>query len=575
MVLPLFPELPEITEAVDQPTAADYALAARYALKRMQLKLAAAQAAAAMALDPQNRSHRLLLNEVTSAARDPLKLLELRSEGTFYGLAAARAWTLARKGNANEAVSLLTQVVEFRPNAPFLAWADEWRERSDFARKVEPPVVAALLVRLVGALQKIEVQSGGLHNLRSALALAEAVASLHPDSVELCAARCRVLRESGEPGEALALAESGPKSWATRVETALAQRDLRNVDQQIEALQDAIELRPEEASTHLDLGRALTSRGRLEEATRAFDTAKQLAPAPWSRAARSYLSWLAQPGEAAVAVLGAVELPVAAALLRDVHGYESALPDPFDRVVGVVRSALSRARLESRPLHARARIDGCPAPSARLAYQLGLTALGRTGELTLVGSHLPANLGGLWRSEGNVLVPSVEPPRAEVTTRVESLARTRFSWQEWTRHSVQIPSSHADELLAVAVHAPPPPPGADAVQWLVHVHTAIALLIASSDSAWADREATIHRALSATDDWSCNIGLVAWYAAAERDPSLTAAARQAYARLLPDGRAPLPCYARTLAILGMKLGGPHEAEWRALRARAAFSLTDD
>ncbi len=577
MTLPLFPELPEITEAIERPTAEDYAQAARYALSRRKLPLAAQQAAAALALEPRNRAYRSLLNDVASAARDPLKLLELRTEGTFYGLAAARAWTLARRGSVSEALELLVHVAAFRPNVPFLTWIDEWRERGELARKVEPVVVATLLGRTLEALLEARVQEGGLLNLRSVLALAEDVARVHPEHVGLCVARSRVLRELGESSAALAVADSGPKGWETRFEVALAQRDLGNVEGQLEALRDAAALGPDEASTYVALGRALVTLGRLEEAERAFATANEVAPAPWPSVVQRFLSWLRRPNEVNGQELGVDDGEVGLQLLRDVGCYESVLPDPLDSVVGVLRSALSRAARSAGTgaVHARVRVEGSAAPSARLAYQLGLGALGKSGQLTLLGTRPSTKWGGLWRLEGEVAVSAVEPPSPDVLARVEELARTRFGWDEWSRRAAQAPSSAPRGLLGVLVRPPPPPSNADAVQWLVHVHVAVALLIASSDSTWAEREAALQQTLSATDDWICNVGIVAWYASALREPALRGEAERAYRALLPDARGPLPHYARTLAILGMKLGGDDVEAWRALRARAVFSLLGD
>jgi hypothetical protein len=575
MPRPLFPELPEITEAVDNPTAEHYATAARYALSRGQLKLAVQQIAAAMTMEPEQRSHRQFLSEIVSRTPDPLKLLELKSDGVFYGVAAAHAWFLASKGRLTAALRVMRQVVVFRPNVPLLIWTEEWAARPEFSRKADPTAVAALVFDLLQALRDVGALEGGFRNLSAAETIASKVALSHPRHAGLQVARCRLLRESGEPERALHLALSCEKSCAILVEAALAHGELGHHEQQIELLRSAGEFPPRPPLTVVDFAKALLDSGLLAEAEQAF-TAAAIAGADGDASiatGSAYLRWLREGTDDALAVVERDPSPLARQLLRDTRYYRTALPHPFDRTVEVIRDAVIRALHEAgtASVDVKVRVDGWGAPSAAVAFSSGLAAVGKRGRLTLIGERNPSRLGELWHMQDGGAIPLVPEALPDVVRVVEELARHAFSWSDWTSRARDASHCAVSELLSVAVRPPAVPRGVDAVEWSVRIHTAVGLLIAHQPTPWPERAAVIERALSATDDWICSVGIVASIAAAERDAVLVESTLEALARLLPRAGEPLPTYARTLAVLGSTLNAPGAEKFLALRARVAFS----
>jgi hypothetical protein len=571
MTLPLFPELPEITDVIDNPTAEDYATAARYALERRRLPLALKQVAAAMVLEPEERSYRRLLSEIVGHTPDPLKLLELSERGTFYGVAAARAWHLASKGRATAAVRLMREVATFRPNTPLLVWVEEWSARPDFARKTEPSAVAELILAFLGALARTEAREGAFRNLAAAAALASAVALMHPQHAGLRAARCQLLRELGDTQLALDLALSGAESWATTVEAASACGELGHRDRQIQLLRRAIALAPEKSSSYWLLGKVLVDGAELAEAEATF----LAAPASdddsdfSSRAAAAYLRYLRTGDRTPLTGFEKDPRPFVQDLVNDARYYDTLLPDPLDRIVDVIRAAVARGSQEpSAAINVKARIDGCATPSALRAFELGLARLGQRGRLTLLGEREPRHLGGLWQMRDAAAVPLVEPASFVVEGDVRELAERAFDWTSWTRAAAG--ERELDQLLRVAVHPPKLPPHFDAVEWLTRVHTAVALLIAYNVAPWLERLAVIERALAATDDWICGVGIIAWAASTQREPHRINAVPPAFDRLLQQcSGSTLPSYARTLAIVGSGSTKLPAERLSALRARIA------
>lgn len=198
----LFPELPELDEVVVNPTAADYVRAARYAFGRKKRAFALRQLSAAVVLEPLQGAHRALLEEMLATVADPVGEVPLTAAGTFFGIAACRAWLLARVGQTSGALRVLGQVLAFRPHLPFLVWAEEWIQWRPFAEDKDPAPWLEIARALLTALETEELSRGLWRNLDAAARLLAALRSRIP-SVEVAVLRARILRELGEPAEAL------------------------------------------------------------------------------------------------------------------------------------------------------------------------------------------------------------------------------------------------------------------------------------------------------------------------------------------------------------------------------------
>jgi hypothetical protein len=332
-------------------------------------------------------------------------------------------------------------------------------------------------------------------------------------------------------------------------------------------------LAPENPSGYWLLGKVLIDDAKLAEAEATF-----LAAPPSDDdsdfscpAAAAYLRYLRTGDRAPLLGFEKDPRPFVQNLVNDARYYHTLLPDPLDRIVDVIRRAVARGAEEpSAVVNVKARIDGCATPSALLAFELGLARIGQRGRLTLLGERDTRCLGGLWEMRDARAVPLVEPASFAVEGVVRELAERAFDWTSWTHLAVTLGEHELDQLLRVAVHPPKLPPHFDAVEWLSRVHTAVALLIAYNAAPWLERLAVIERALAATDDWICGVGIVAWAASTEREPDRINAVPKAFEQLLQQcSGSTLPSYARTLAIVSSRSSELPAERLRALRARIA------
>ncbi|MEZ4294406.1 MAG: hypothetical protein R3B70_05485 [Polyangiaceae bacterium] len=584
---------------VENPTDADYAAAARKALRDKDLRLAAEQVSAALAMAPQHGPHQTLLEEVVAASMRPLKLFELPEAGAFFGICAARARVLARMHKVDEALYTLFQAAAFRPDTPFLPWAREWVNEEKGAGRAAPETVAGGLLAMIDALSDGPLSEGAHANLIAALFVAERVQAAHAPSSRLSVARSRVLRSLGREEDALALltAAEGDAGWDLAVERASIHRDRGETALRIAWLLRAREARPEEASTCAALGDAHLEDGALEEAIAAYERGCELDPSSgWALASAAYCRALspsegppgreATPGSAeGRGRLGAMPIHVRdtpaegrwLALEADLAAYETRLCDPVDPWIRVIRGALARA-VESAPgarLRFRARAELAPSPSARLALAEGMAIRERQGELACEPTLPDPGFGPLWsRREDSMYSPAVEPGES-ATRAVVSLASTPFGWGVWCERGREIAAAtegaHAAQIAAVMARPPPlPSANVDPVLWLHGIQVAAALIVALAPEAAGPAGARLEQlsSLAGTGDWSAAAALLGLRALGERERERCPEIVRRLLRLVPGDDDPLPPSARALAVTGGSLArGEERRAFLRLRAR--------
>lgn len=247
----LFPELPELDEVVVNPTAADYVRAARYAWGRKKRAFALRQLSAAVVLEPLRAEHRALLEEMVATVADPVAEVPLTAEGTFFGIAACRAWLLARSGQAQGAMTVLARVLEFRPELPFLAWAEEWLKWDGFVGSSLEGAWCSIAEKLLKVLEGAELSRGLWVNLD---VTARVLGELRGQGggPRLPILRTRILRELGEPEQGLGLLEAEAldllEAW---VELAACSEELEDPERERLAREAIARLRPDLAETVL------------------------------------------------------------------------------------------------------------------------------------------------------------------------------------------------------------------------------------------------------------------------------------------------------------------------------------
>lgn len=559
-----FPDLPGSDSAIDNPGSEDYAMAARYALKLKNLRRAIEQIAAALALDPLSQSYLGLLEQILAASRARLQLTSIDGESAFFGMAAVRARVLAQQGEFTEALRLLGGVFAFRPAIPYLEWTREWTKSAGAAKQLAPEDIAELLIAMVDV--DIEpsndvVTASVKRNFFAVGALAEQVSSLHPRHAALTIARSRLSTVLGQHTQALQLLAAEPTCPKILAELARLSSDRGDLVAARAACARAATMPMNDRAELIELAALQLELGEAESATSSFGRANSMLTAPLLSAACKYSQWLASrdQGSANEVHRLATEHEGCRWMSDDIRAYAENLVDPCDPVVPVIRHALNRAN--GLPVGASARVrirTRRPlAPSARLAYLLGLQRLGRDGDmLTTPDNNAALTLGPLWQDNGNAIAAALQQPDCTILEPLRELALTPFSLADWGRQWRLITSRDCPPipaLVAAAVNPTLPPDSVHPIEWVSRWQVATAIAIASHTCPWSERADALLLLLAGEDDWVSVGAALALMLLAQSEPEATEFAVRHLRRMAEAGGAAERPNARVLAFAGMAL----------------------
>ena len=229
---------------VEQPSAEDYARAARQAIAAEDWRLAFEQTGAALAFNPESAAYLELLAEALQGAREPLAYLNL-SEDAFFGLVAVRAWALNRVGNFDEALETLLEVVLFRPEIPYLSWLPTWLRAAPAITRTTLERNWPLLREFFELVRGATAKSSFTANVDGAAALLGAFRAKSIEPVPVTLLHSALLRACGRSVEALTLVRAAAdrlKNSLVFVELANIAEELGDEAQRREALRRAAEL---------------------------------------------------------------------------------------------------------------------------------------------------------------------------------------------------------------------------------------------------------------------------------------------------------------------------------------------
>ena len=548
-------------ELVSDPTAEDYVAAARAALDEHDHPLAVEQASAAVAMAPSDPSVLAVVDDVLRSVPRPLELLTLR-EGAFFGLSALRGRALARVGRVGDAVDHVLRAATFSPETPLVAWALGWTEKPTQARAVAADMLGARVLALIDGAQGREV-ARVTANLEAALVILDRVLAAQPDKTDLAVVGSRLLRILGRGAEAEARLQRLGASWAVLVERAALAREGGDAPARIRLLEQARSLRPDDASTHLDLGDAHLDDGDLEQARAAYDRVLAKDPgSSWARASADYASRLAVHDESAPPQRTVADDPRALDLREDLSAYAEHITAPLDPLVRVVR-AVSRSSSRAGVVRVRADREACP--SAERAFALARPDL-----------RWQINAPTDTLRVGNLGASKPEHCPAHVRAALSDLLAVPYSWRRWTDAAARRAVEMAGDDLCSGLGAPLalPAPNADAVLWVHAQQLAVALLVAHDTDRDRARR-TLFDLLAAVDDWTSAAAALGLRVLAEREAGALAEVTERLAAFVVGECAGevLPAAARAIAIVGCALtDGAARRPFLRLRARCRQAL---
>jgi tetratricopeptide (TPR) repeat protein len=501
----------------------------------------------ALAEDPTTPAVYDGLHELDAATGDALAYFSLDGD-VYIGTVAARSYLLARAGQVDEALRLLTMAVGHEPDKPWAA--SGWLNAPGLADRLDPRGAVASLAGLAVRLSD-PVEPGLATALRPYLDLARAVIAAHAEAREFLPQLSGLARRLGAVDEAIAWCEEGDRvapSPITAIMLAYALRSAGRLAEMEQAWLTAIQRDPDNVEVYVDLAESLASQGRLADGVAWLDRALALDPEhpkafPSASAMRFQLDgdvahlvrladhWRAHPDHTYADEMLAM-------VCADEH-WLGLVPSPSEAIANmVVQYAEKQPDPEvRRTISGSCTLSALEVPSAMAAAVAALPGFViEVSDVPAPDLRVPiANVRHrLWHYEGTRAVPVMPPPSADAVAALRGVAR--HSWRHPLHaydHAVHLSGLALGDLLGLLVHVPPPPDDAphllrmfqtNPVYWprFAQAWTCLGILHHRADEPWptSTRRAVLLDLATGVEDWTTDAALNAMAVAAWVDPAI-------------------------------------------------------
>jgi tetratricopeptide (TPR) repeat protein len=459
----------------------------------------------------------------------------------YHARVAVHASILASQGKMKEAVNLLLQLIEVKPEIPYALWLPRWQNRAGFAEALEPEKIVPLTLRVIQKYSGTYVFSEqGRAEINSYLPLLrEAYTALSKEQASekfltTAYVYSMALRKTGAFEEAARISRALPAtSYQAQVALAMVEDALGNTDASIAAYQRALAVEPNDVAVRNDLGLLFLAQGKLVEALAFFEESIRLDPGDPFEDAQAYIAYLnylqGNRADAELERLKTLAQTQSAAnrLLYTLHApYLGRLPSPGEALINMMRGL--KEKIAAGEVSPKAgskfsvKLSSLEAPSARLAVERMLGSYGVSCTIAVEETLTPDPRQPLrpveyqiWRYEGMDPIPAVPPPDPTVAERIAELARTPYALDRWYPLARELGQSLGKDalasLLGVMVHPPAVPEGWDAWDWIIAIQIASTLTIAAIDTGWegSRRKAALTSLIYGPLDWSGAAALIA------------------------------------------------------------------
>lgn len=507
---------------------------AKLAFAKGDLSHATHHIACAIAVDPLGPQYLEMIDRLIANTDDPLALAPVQ-DGAFYGMVAVRAYMLADRGDYDDALDLLLQVVGSKPDVPFLEWFDRWTERDGVLEEIDPERFAVSCHRCVELLDNsTEDPRFAQAAMPEVVKRIGRVAAHHATSEQLCFIYSIAARRAGEVDLSLIVAQrlqDMRPSYLVSVAVAGAHRERGEYHDAIAAFRRALEFQPGDIAARLDIGDLSMDLGLPEEALAAYDEVLERSPKhPWATASRLYLEWIMEPSALSRDQLEALAddgNQRAQQLLEAGTPYVGYLPKPCEASVNAaerVIEELAECPPTGDPSEVEMELSALEAPSALVSTKRMLREAVNL-DLVIRPAAIPdpdprepwdETTYVMWRFDGAVAEPAMEPPDPAVARSISEIASTRFSIDGWKREAkraaASIGFSNTESVLGTMLHPPGrPTPEAPEWDWMFRVQVASALVLAYIDDGWEDsiRRRALSSLLHGPVDWITTAGIIA------------------------------------------------------------------
>lgn len=548
-----------------ESTPENDAALARQALAQGDLKHALHHAGCALASNPMHPEYMQLLNSIVGAAPDPLKLVELKGE-TSYIDAANRAYVLAWVRRWDEALDLVTDVAEIRPDIPYMLWCEWWLSQPGVLQSMtHDSVMSGIVVDILKITSTCPAPTPAddprMPTLLSSERILGGIRNVHGRDSMVWFGSSMLARRLGKTDEAQGFAGQAYKidpSWKNAIGMANALRDVKRVDEAAQWFRKALEHDKQDVSAHLDMGDMFLDAGRLHDAMREYEHAKRKKPDhPWATASMYYIRWKenGDPNQRlALLRLTEGDQPNRRArqlcdLIDPPQLYVNRLPHPADASSNALDDIFHQM-FENPAAHhgstVKLEMSHVESPSVVASFWLQMEMWGpqvgfdyQVRKIQEPDPRQPKTQVpfAVWRWEGTQPRPNVPRPNGNVVLAIHHLAGEPFSLDLWIPAAQRVarelggPAAVRD-LLATMVY-PPRPPGSNwrVLPWVQRAQIACALVIAHLEEPWPNstRQQALYSLLYGPTDWTTGAAIVALGVLARKDPAIRAEVAQAFA----------------------------------------------
>ncbi len=546
----------------DHTPEQDVALA-RQAFATGDLKHALHHVGCALATNPMHPEWMQLLNSIIGASPDPLKLTEIGGDTSFID-AANRAYALAWMRRWDEALDLVTDVAEIRPDIPYMLWCEWWLSQPGVLQSMTmDSVMSGIVVDILKITSSCPAPTPAddprMPTLQSSERILGGIRQTHGRESMVWFGSSMLARRLGKHDDAQGFASHAYKiepSWKTAIGVANALRDVKRIDDAAQWFKKAIEHDKSDVSAHLDMGDMYLDAERYDDAMREYGNAEKKKPDhPWAMASMSYIRWKQNHDHASrLALLRMTEDEPPNRRARELCDrldpprlYVNRLPHPADASSNALDDIFHQMFENPAQHHGstvKLEMSHVESPSVVASFWLQMEMWGpqvgfdyqvrtiQTPDPRQPKTQVPF---ALWNWEGTQPRPNVPRPSGNVVTAIHQLASEPFSLEMWTpiaeRIAGQLGPGAVRDLLATMVY-PPRPPGSNwrVLPWVQRAQIACALVIAHLDSGWhgSTRQQALYALLYGPTDWTTGAAMVALGVLARKDPAIRGEVVQAF-----------------------------------------------
>jgi tetratricopeptide (TPR) repeat protein len=541
---------------------------ARDALAKGDLGHALHHIGCALTANPMNQDWMGVLNQVVGqiAQRpDPLSFVKLEGDTSFVD-AANRSYVLAWLRKWEEALDLITDVAEVRPDIPYLLWAEWWLTQPGALQAMTwEQFRDGILVDLMKISSRcppmMKKEDKRYPNVQAAARIIGLIRNVHGQQPFVWIVASIIGRRLGTLDEALQMAQHAYQlapAWNAATSIANVLRDQGKLDEARKWFHKAMDHDKEAVGAYLDCGDMMLDAGRLDDAIAEYQKVLKVEPEhDWAVPSLKYAEYkkfndplrklallrmteagdgngraqeLAEridPPQAYVTHLGRPLLDASANALESI--FEEMFQNPAKHHGSTVKLQLSHVESPSVVAGFWLQMEMW-GPQVGFDYQVETI---QQPDPRQPKTQVPYNI---WAWEGTQPKPTLGRPDPAVVKEVKHVASEPFAFDLWAPKAKEVAQKlgpGALQSLLATLTFPPKPPGSNwrVLGWTQRAQIATVLVLAHIDEGWNGslRQKVLYSLLYGPTDWVTTATICVLGHLARQDATIRAEVQQAFA----------------------------------------------